>query len=83
MADLREAGWEHASLESVCVRSRGPSAADFATGFALGSPLTHELVERGADPEAVARELTRALIPVGGERPFEPPLAATVITAVR
>jgi ubiquinone/menaquinone biosynthesis C-methylase UbiE len=83
MADLREAGWEHVSLESVCVRSRGPSAADFATGFALGSPLTHELVERGADPEAVARELTRALIPVGGERPFEPPLAATVITAVR
>jgi hypothetical protein len=38
---------------------------------------------RDADPDAVARALTEALAPVGGEHPFKPALAATVISAVR
>ena len=82
-ADMGHAGWENPHLETVRVESLGPSAEDFAAGFALGSPLTHELAERGADPDAVVGALTEALVPVGGRRPFKPVLAATVITAVR
>ena len=82
-ADMAEAGWEDVQLEDVCLQSLGPSAADFADGFTLGSPLAHELAERDADADAVKHALTDALIPVGGERPFKPALAATVITAVR
>ena len=82
-ADMVEAGWKDVLLEDVRFQGLGPSAADFAAGITLGSPLTHELAERGADTEAVTRALTDALIPVGGKQPFEPPLAATIISAVR
>jgi SAM-dependent methyltransferase len=81
-ADMAEAGWENVSFEDIALRAVGPSAASFATGFALGSPLTYELVQRGADPEVVAQELVQALIPIGGEQPFTVALSATVITAV-
>jgi ubiquinone/menaquinone biosynthesis C-methylase UbiE len=81
--DLTDAGWENVQLETIRVQSLGPSAADFATGFAVGSPLTHELVARDADTEAVTRALTEALIPLGGDQPFRPALAAIVLTAVR
>lgn len=82
-ADMNEAGWKDVRMEDLRIQGLGPSAADFATGFTAGSPLTHELAERGADVQAVTRALTDALIPVGGERPFEPAQAATVISAVR
>jgi SAM-dependent methyltransferase len=82
-AHMAAAGWEAVQTESVRVESHGVSAADFAAGFVLGSPLSHELADRGADPDAVAVALTEALIPVSGERPFRPALAATVITAIR
>jgi ubiquinone/menaquinone biosynthesis C-methylase UbiE len=81
--DLTDAGWENVQLETIRVQSLGPSAADFATGFAVGSPLTHELVARDADTDAVTRALTDALIPLGGDQPFRPALAALVLTAVR
>jgi SAM-dependent methyltransferase len=82
-ADLSEGGWADAHLEDVRLTGRGPSALDFATGFVRGSPLTHELSERGADLDVITSELTNALIPVGGDRPFEAQLAATVIIAAR
>jgi len=82
-ADMSAAGWEDVQLEDVCVQCFSPSAADFATGFTLGTPLTHELATRGADIDAVTQALTAALIPIGGDRPFEPQLAATVISARR
>jgi SAM-dependent methyltransferase len=80
-ADMSAAGWEDVQLEDVRLRSVAPSAADFAAGFTLGTPLAHELAERGSDIDAVTRALTAALIPVGGDRPFEAQLAAIVITA--
>ena len=64
-ADMVEAGWEDVRLDDVCLQGLGPSAADFANGFTLGSPLAHEVAARGANPDAVARALTDALIPVG------------------
>jgi hypothetical protein len=81
LADMAAADWQNVQLEDVRLVSEGPSAADFATGFVRGSPLTHSLVERGADLDSVTLELAQALIPVGGDRPFRPELAATVITA--
>ena len=81
--DLTDAGWENVQLETLRVQSLGPSASDFATGFAVGSPLSHELAARDADTQAVTRALTEVLIPLGGEQPFRPALAAIVLTAVR
>jgi SAM-dependent methyltransferase len=82
-ADMQQGGWDDVRLETVRVQGLGPSAHEFALGFVLGTPLTHELAARGADADAVSRALTDALIPVGGDRPFRPALAATVISAVR
>ena len=82
-ADMEEAGWEDVQLEDLCLEGLGSSAADFAAGFTRGSPLAHELAERDADADTVTQALADALVPVGGERPFAPALAATVISAVR
>lgn len=82
-ADMAEAGWSDVQLADVCLQSLGPAAADFAAGFARGSPLSHELAARDADVDSVTHALTEALIPLGGDRPFRPALAATVISAVR
>jgi SAM-dependent methyltransferase len=82
-ADLTEAGWEHLQFDEVRLESLAKSALDVALGIATGSPLSHQLAERGADPETVAGELARRLVAVGGERPFRAELAATVITGSR
>jgi SAM-dependent methyltransferase len=82
-ADMAAVGWTDVQLDDVPIQGLGPSAADFATGFARGSPLAHELTERDANVDDVTHSLTDALIPVGGEHPFKPRLAATVISAVR
>ena len=82
-ADLAAAGWDNVQLDDVRLQSSSPTAGDFATGYARGTPLTHDLLARGADFDAVVRALTEALAAVGGERPFTAELAAVVITAVR
>ena len=80
---MRAAGWGDVSLERVAIRGRARSAADFATGFANGSPIRQVLAERGAEPEAFVRELTPRLIALAGDAPFTPELAAIVISAIR
>jgi SAM-dependent methyltransferase len=82
-ADMAQAGWENPRLETVRAQGVGPAARELAAGYALGSPLAHELAERGADSEAVIDALTDALALIGGKQPFEVALAATVISAVR
>lgn len=82
-ADLRSAGWDAVELEDVPCETLADSARTVAVGIATGSPLTFQLAERGADPEAVATDLERELVAVGGERPFRARLTATVITARR
>jgi SAM-dependent methyltransferase len=80
-ADLKQGGWLDVQLEDVRLEGRSPSAADYALGFARGSPLNPELVAHGADLDHVARTLTEALVPVGGDRPLRAEQAAIVITA--
>jgi SAM-dependent methyltransferase len=82
-ADLTAAGWDDIRLDVVCKESDAPSAEDVALGYLTGTPLAHDLSERGADPEAFGAELARRLASVGGDRPFRAQLAATVITASR
>jgi SAM-dependent methyltransferase len=82
-SDLDAAGWEDATIESVRLPSSSPTALDFATGFAAGSPLTHELAARGADPVDVAAEMANELAGVGGDAPFAVELGALVISGRR
>jgi SAM-dependent methyltransferase len=82
-ADMAAGGWDQVHLEDVRLQSISPSATALATGFVRGSPLTHELTQRGADLDDMVRELATAVSPGGGEVPFTAKLAATVITATR
>ncbi len=79
-ADIAAAGWD-AQLEDV--RLEVPCAAvDVAEGFVRGTPLSHELAERGADPAAVVRDVVAALTHAFGAARFPLAHAATVVTAV-
>ena len=82
-ADVRAAGWERVELVQVDLPCETAEAADIATAFVLGSPLSHELAARSADPDAVIRELTGPLAAAGGERPFRVGHSATLIRGVR
>lgn len=82
-ADLRAAGWTDAALERVALRGHGRSALDFATGFALGSPVQKVLAERAVAPAAFIAEFTPRLVAIGGDAPFIHPLGAIVISARR
>jgi SAM-dependent methyltransferase len=60
-ADMSAAGWEDVQLEDVRLRGLAPSAADFAAGFTLGTPLAHELAERlGRKVQIVGTEAATA-----------------------
>jgi SAM-dependent methyltransferase len=83
LADAAAGGFDDVQLDDVRLHGHGPSALDFATGFVRGSPLTHELVRRGADLDSVARDVGDVLARDGGSAPFTLDLAATVITAKR
>jgi len=82
-ADLDAAGWSDATVETVRLASSSPTALAFATGFAAGSPLTHELSARFADPAEIAAELATELAAVGGDEPYEVELGALVISGTR
>lgn len=76
----REGGFAGAEVERVELTGRAPSARDPVTGFVKGTPLSTQLAERGADPDAViALTLERMKAPAAG--PFTSPLAAVVLRA--
>ena len=78
-ADIASAGWQ-AQLDAVNL-DVDCAAVDLAEGYVRGTPLSHQLAERGADPDAVVRLFVDALVGAfGGER-FTMRNAATVITA--
>jgi SAM-dependent methyltransferase len=83
LGDMSAAGWDGAELEELRIEGIGPSASEFALGWAKGSPLTHDLIARDADLDAFASQLTEGLTQLGGEVPMTVPLAALVITATR
>ena len=82
-ADLEAAGWDDIRFDVVRKQTEARSAQDVALGFLTGTPLSHELRERGADPDAFGAEYAKRLAAAGGNSPFKAELAATVITATR
>ena len=82
-ADVEQADWSGVILEEVRLDGESPSAAEYTLGFVRGSPLSHELAERGADVDEVHEAVTGAAAAVGGDRPLRAEQAAIVITAVR
>jgi SAM-dependent methyltransferase len=83
LADLAAGGFSDVQLEDVRVQAHGPSALDFVTGFVRGTPLNHGLSQRGADLDAVTREVAEVVARSHGAAPVTVDLAATVITAAR
>jgi SAM-dependent methyltransferase len=82
-ADAAAGGFADVKIEPVRMRTQGPSALEFARGFTRGTPLTHELAERGAQLDAAAEAIAQAVARVGGVAPLTLDLAATVIIARR
>lgn len=74
------AGFANVAVSRVAIEGTSPSARDVAAGFAKGTPLSLELVERGGDLDAAAAAFYEALAPHGGS-PFRSPLAADVLVA--
>ena len=70
-------------LDEVRLQGHGPSALEFVTGFVHGTPLSHDLTQRGADLDRVAREACLPVARIAGTAPVTIDLAAIVITAVR
>jgi SAM-dependent methyltransferase len=80
-ATARAAGFAEVLVERVTLPGRAESATSVATGFLQGSPLAHALAERKADVAATVAAVAKRIAAVGGERPFQVPLHALVITA--
>ncbi|HZT76459.1 MAG TPA: class I SAM-dependent methyltransferase [Vicinamibacterales bacterium] len=79
--DLAAAGFGRVAIERRVVDSEVGSAAGVATGLVRGTPMFHVLTERGADLEAVEREIARRLAEVGGSSPLTIRLDAKIVTA--
>jgi hypothetical protein len=75
-----EAGFTRVAVERVALEGRSVSARLVATGFAKGSPLSQELLARGADLDAVVDAMEEPLREHGGT-PFRSPMAALILTA--
>jgi ubiquinone/menaquinone biosynthesis C-methylase UbiE len=78
---LEEAGFGDIRLLRLEVPLGAESAASLAAGLVRGNPVVHAIVERGADPSAVERDVGEALAREGGTAPFESRMSALVVTA--
>jgi ubiquinone/menaquinone biosynthesis C-methylase UbiE len=74
------AGFASVAVHRVAVTGRADSARLVADGFAKGSPLSVDLIARGADLEVVSDAIERELLRHGGH-PFRSPLSALVLAA--
>jgi hypothetical protein len=79
-ADVFDGGFASCELEVVRLVGRG-SALDIAKGYVSGTPLTHQLAERGADLATTAGAVARHIDEASGSEPFVARNAAFVLTA--
>jgi len=82
--DLKAAGFNGVTIETVELRSRSPSAEDAARGLTYGSPMGVELEEYG--PGAIDRvfdDFARAALKYEGPDGFDAPMAAHIVTATK
>jgi ubiquinone/menaquinone biosynthesis C-methylase UbiE len=82
--DLRAAGFEDITIETVTLTSRSPSSEDAARGLCYGSPMGVELEEYGPDAlDYVFANLTQSASEYQGADGFEAPMSAHIVTAVK
>lgn len=79
---VRDAGFSEVRVETVGKVAEAGSAADFAIGLVRGTPLWHQLVERGVDAPAFEADVVARLIRDFGDAPCRSGLSAHVVTAV-
>jgi len=82
--DLRAAGFEHITIDTVELVSRSPSSEDAARGLCYGSPMGIELDEHGPGAlDHVFANLTQSASEYQGRDGFEAPMAAHIVMATR
>jgi SAM-dependent methyltransferase len=81
--DLEAGGWERFRFEDVRLAGESTTARALAEGLLLGSPVSFQLRDRGADIEALVATFSAQLEALGGAQPCRVPLSATVIEAHR
>jgi SAM-dependent methyltransferase len=82
-ADAAAGGFADVQLDTVYLQTHASSALELVRGMMRGTPLSHQLKERGANLESAAREVAEAVARVGGSAPTTLDLAAIVITGTR
>lgn len=83
-ADLHDAGFETVEIETVELRSRGPSAEEAARALCFGTPMGVELEERGhASLEPIFRALEKALQRFEDANGIDARMAAHIVTATK
>jgi SAM-dependent methyltransferase len=79
---LTTAGFRAPKLQWVDLDTTAESAAHFSTGLVKGNPVSLELAERGTAPiEEVRAAVERALIRIGGDKPWRGRLHVLVVSA--
>lgn len=82
--DLKAAGWQGVSHETIRLKKKIVNPEDFARGLVYGNPLIDEIRNRGnVDPEAVATAVLRALNVTFGPTDMTMPLEATMFTCTK
>jgi len=78
----REAGFAQVTVETVAQVADAPVVADFVVGLVRGTPLWHQLVDRGVDARAFETEVAAMLVRDFGDSPCRSPLSAHVLMAI-
>lgn len=78
LQSLSQAGFAQVNIESLSLKSRIPSADDFAKGLVFGNPLYEEIVMRGGDPQEVCTAVAKAIDQQLGR---DMPLKALIVQA--
>ncbi|MEO7277244.1 MAG: class I SAM-dependent methyltransferase [Sphingomicrobium sp.] len=82
--DLRAAGFDQVSIETVELTSRSPAAEDAARGLCYGSPMRVELEEHGPEAlDSVFADLASDARRFEGPDGFEAPMSAHIVVATR
>lgn len=79
--DLKAAGWQDVSHETIRLTKKISDPEDFARGLVYGNPLIDEIRNRGGvDPETVAAAVLRAITVTFGPTDMTMPLESTMFT---
>jgi len=82
--DLRAAGFERVSIDTIVKTSCSPSAEDAARGLCYGSPMCVELEDYGPGAvDSVFEEVARAGRAFEGPNGFSAPMSAHIATAAK